>query len=42
MHQVPKMATIVEKTNNKLTIAFMMTAFLLANAKTMQIESVVI
>jgi len=37
MLQAPQMATIVEKTNNKLTITFMMTAFLFANAKTMQI-----
>ena len=37
MHQAPQMTTIVEKANNKLTITFMMTAFLFANAKTMQI-----
>ena len=37
MHQVLQMATIVEKANNKPTITFMMTAFLFANAKTMQI-----
>jgi hypothetical protein len=37
MLQALQMATMVEKTNNMLTITFMMTAFLLANAKTMQI-----
>jgi hypothetical protein len=37
MHQVPQTTAIVEKTNNKLTITFMMTAFLFTNAKTMQI-----
>jgi hypothetical protein len=37
MHQALQMATIVEKTNNKLTITFIMTAFLFAIAKTMQI-----
>ena len=37
MLQAPQMATIVENANNKLTITFMMTAFLFANAKTMQI-----
>ena len=42
MLQAPQMATIVEKTNNKLTITFMMTAFLFANAKTMQIWPVAI
>lgn len=37
MHQAPQMATIVEQANNKLTITFMMTAFIFATAKTMQI-----
>ena len=37
MHQAPQMATIVEQANNKLTITFMMTAFLFTDAKTMQI-----
>jgi hypothetical protein len=42
MHQAFQMATTVEKTNNKLTITFIMTAFLFANAKTMQIWLVAI
>ena len=42
MHQALQMATTVEKTNNKLTINFIMTAFLFANAKTMQIWLVAI
>ena len=37
MHQAPQMATIVEHANNKLTITFMMIAFLFTTAKTMQI-----
>ena len=37
MLQALQMATNVEQINNKLTTTFMMTAFLFANAKTMQI-----
>jgi len=42
MHQAFQMATTVEKTNNKLTITFIMTAFLFVSAKTMQIWMVAI
>jgi len=37
MFQAPQMATIVENANNKQTINFMITAFIFADAKTMQI-----
>jgi hypothetical protein len=37
MLPAPQMATIVAMTNNMLTNTFMMTAFIFADAKTMQI-----